>query len=131
MSDEIFKISKNPLRAKSLIVMAKERLEDINNESKPYKIIEQYYEVIKELITALMYSEGFKTLSHKMLVFYLEKNYSIFYKSEIMLIDELRILRNSILYYGEKVEKEFLLNHKSSIDSIIDKLFNVAEKNIN
>ena len=35
MNEEIFKISKNPLRAKSLFEMANERFEDIKKESKP------------------------------------------------------------------------------------------------
>jgi len=72
MSEEIFTISKNLIRAKALKEMAEERLEDIKREEKVYKIVEQYYEVIKELITALMYCDGFKTLSHKMLIFYLD-----------------------------------------------------------
>ena len=123
MDDEIFKISKNEIRSDSLIEMAKERFSDIKKESKTYKIIEEYYEIIKELITALMYSDGFKTLSHKMLIFYLEKNYKNFNKSEILLIDELRKLRNNIVYYGQKVEKEFLINNEEEIISIINKLF--------
>ena len=103
--------------------MAKERFEDINKESKTYRIVEEYYEVIKELISALMYLNGFKTLSHKMLVIYLERNYKEFNKSEIILINELRKLRNNILYYGQKVEKEFLLNNKKELNLIIKKLF--------
>lgn len=74
MDEEIFKISKNIVRAKALKELAQERFDDIKKETKPYKIIEQYYEVIKELITAIMYLNGFKTLSHKALIFYLEKN---------------------------------------------------------
>ncbi len=123
MNDEIFKITKNDVRANALVEMAKERFEDINKESKTYKIVEEYYEIIKELISALMYLNGFKTLSHKMLVIYLERNYKEFNKSEIILIDELRKLRNNILYYGQKVEKEFLLNNKKELNLIIKKLF--------
>lgn len=127
MSEEIFKISKNEIRTNSLIEMAKERFNDVNKEAKTYKIIEEYYEIIKELITALMYSNGFKTLSHKMLIIYLEQNYEAFNKSEIILIDELRKLRNNILYYGQKVEKEFLINNEKEIKLIINKLFNILE----
>ncbi|PIN94996.1 hypothetical protein COU53_01385 [Candidatus Pacearchaeota archaeon CG10_big_fil_rev_8_21_14_0_10_30_48] len=123
MNDEIFKITKNDVRANALVEMAKERFEDINKESKTYRIVEEYYEVIKELISALMYLNGFKTLSHKMLVIYLERNYKEFNKSEIILINELRKLRNNILYYGQKVEKEFLLNNKKELNLIIKKLF--------
>ena len=55
-----------------------------------------------------MYNDGFKTLSHKMLVYYLEEEYKEFDKSDIILIDTLRKLRNNIGYYGEKVEEEFI-----------------------
>jgi hypothetical protein len=113
--------------AESLIAMAKERFEDINKESKTYKIVEEYYEIIKELITALMYLNGFKTLSHKMLVVYLKDNYKELNESEIILIDELRKLRNNILYYGQKVEKEFLTNHEKDIIKVINKLFSIAK----
>ena len=126
MNEEIFKITQNKIRAKSLVDMAKERLGDINKEAKTYKIIEEYYEIIKELITALMYSQGFKTLSHKALVEYLDKNFKEFDKSEIILIDSLRKLRNNIVYYGQKVEREFLINHEKRMIEIIKKLFGVA-----
>lgn len=130
MDDEIFKISKNENRAKSLIEMAKERFNDINKETKPYKIVEGYYEIIKELITAIMYINGFKTLSHKSLILYLEKNYEEFSKSEIIIIDELRRLRNNIVYYGQKVEKEYIINNKKQLENIINKLFNIFKTKI-
>ena len=123
MEDEIFTISKNNIRTHSLRDMAQERLEDLNKISKTYKIIEEYYEIIKELIIAIMYSDGYKTLSHKMLIIYLERNYNEFHKSEIYLLDEIRKLRNNIVYYGLKVEKDFLINHEKEIKSIIKKLF--------
>lgn len=129
MDEEIFKITKNELRSRSLIDMARERFNDIKKESKVYKKIEEYYEIIKELITALMYSNGFKTLSHKMLIIYLEKNHKDFDKSEIILMDELRKLRNNILYYGERVEEEFLINNEKEIISIINKLFTITKSN--
>jgi len=128
MDEIIFKISKNSLRKESLIEMAKERFEDIKKESKIYKIVEEYYEIIKELITALMYQDGFKTLSHKMLIVYLQNNYKNFDSAEIFLIDDLRKLRNNIVYYGKKVEKEFLLNNEKDIKFVISKLFKTLKK---
>ena len=122
MSEEIFGISKNPVRAIALLKMAKDRLEDISKETKTYKIVEQYYEVIKELITALMYSDGFKTLSHKSLIYYLQQNYKELTKEEIILADELRKLRNNIVYYGQTVDNSFLINKEKLIIQIINKL---------
>lgn len=130
MEEEIFNITRNPLRAKALKEMAEERLEDIKTEKKVYKIVEQYYEIIKELITALMYLEGLKTLSHKTLILYLEKNYKEFSKEEIILSDELRKLRNNIGYYGQKVSEEFLINKETQIKTIIKKLVKAVDKKL-
>ena len=131
MDEEIFRISKSIPRAKSLRDMAADRLADIKSEKKPYKIVEQYYEVIKELATALMYADGFKTLSHKSLFSYLELNYSkSFGKDEIVLMDDTRKLRNDILYYGKQVDSSFLFNHEEKIKSIIKKLLKLVEEKL-
>jgi len=123
MRNEIFKITKSVLRVKALLEIAKDRFKDIKKETKQYKIIEEYYEIIKELITALMYLKGFKTLSHKMLVVYLKKNFKEFSTGEIILIGELRKIRKDIVYYGQKVTEGFLINKKIPINLIIKKLF--------
>lgn len=120
--DEIFKITKDEKRAKALIEMAQERYRTINNLKEPYRILEEYYEIIKELITSIMYNSGFKTLSHKVLVEFAEKNISKLSNQEILLIDELRIKRNNIVYYGEKITSEFLKSRESFIRKIIEKL---------
>ena len=72
----------------------------------------------------MMYANGLKTLNHKMLIVYLSDNHKEFDKSEIILIDELRKLRNNIVYYGQRVEKEFLINDEKDIIVIIKRLFN-------
>ncbi|MBL7148229.1 MAG: hypothetical protein ISS82_05370 [Nanoarchaeota archaeon] len=104
MAEEIFKITKDKERAKALFDMAKERLEIINilPKDKPYKIIEEYYEIIKELLTALMYVDGYKTLSHLKLIEYFSKHYEDLDNSQIKIIDTLRKFRNEIVYYGKK-----------------------------
>jgi hypothetical protein len=131
MEDEIFKISKNKIMAKSLYEMAKERLMDIDSKAKTYKIVEDYYEIIKELITALMYHNGFKTLSHKMLITYLKENYKEFQEFEIISMDNLRKLRNNIVYYGQRVDKEFLINNEKELINIINKLFRILTLKLN
>jgi len=129
MSKDMFRISKSPMRAKALLDLAEDRLNDIKKETKTYKIIEGYYEIIKELITSIMYSSGFKTLSHKMLIEYLAKNYNQFFgKEEFMLMDELRILRNDILYYGKRVDSIFIKNREEKIKKIINKLLKICKK---
>ena len=119
---EIFKITKDEKRANALIEMAKDRYKNMNFK-EPYRMIEEYYEIIKELLTAFMYKNGWKTLSHKALLEFATENIKILSQTEISLIDELRIKRNNIVYYGEKVSLEFLKSRENTIKRIIGKLF--------
>ena len=129
MTEEIFKIRKDIERAKSIFEIAKDRLNliKIYPKEKIYKIIEEYYESIKELIISYMYFEGFKILSHiKMIEWFAQKN-QILSETEIRLIDNLRKLRNGTLYYGEKVNKIFLDNNEKNIKEITNKLVKFME----
>jgi len=120
--DDLIKISKDERRSVALKEMASDRYKTIKELKEPYRIIEEYYEIIKELLTSFMYLQGFKTLSHKVLVDFAGKNIKELSSAEIQLIDELRIKRNNIVYYGEKVNLEFLQSRENAIRKIIDKL---------
>ena len=124
--NEVFKISKDEKRALALKEMAKDRFSKMNSLKEPYRIIEEYYEIIKELLTAFMYLQGFKTLSHKSLIEFSAKNIKALNKQEIELIDELRVKRNNIVYYGEQVNIEFLKSREGTINNIIKKLLDVV-----
>jgi hypothetical protein len=119
---EIFKITKDERRANALANMAKNRYLTLKELKEPYRILEEYYEIIKELITSIMYKSGFKTLSHKALVEFAKDNIKLLTSSDIALIDELRIKRNNIVYYGEIITREFLKSREDSIKKIINKL---------
>ena len=119
---EIFRITKDERRANALIKMAGNRYLTIKELKEPYRVLEEYYEIIKELLTAIMYKSGFKTLSHKALIEFAKENIKILTSSDISLIDELRIKRNNIVYYGDIITKEFLKTREESIKKIIDKL---------
>ena len=120
---EIFKITKDERRAVALINMARNRYLTLKELKEPYRILEEYYEIIKELITSIMYKLGFKTLSHKALIEFAKENIKILTSSDISLIDELRIKRNNIVYYGETITEKFLKEREESIRNIINKLF--------
>ncbi|MBU1136367.1 MAG: hypothetical protein ABIG37_01440 [Nanoarchaeota archaeon] len=132
MKEEIFRITKDIERAKDLFEMAKERLQDLPliPKIRTYKIIEEYYEIIKELLTAIMYSDGYKTLSHKKLIEYFEKNYNEIDYSGIKIIDSLRKFRNDVVYYGKKISENFLINNEKEIKKIISQLLKIAERKI-
>ena len=132
MTEKIFRISKDRDRAEDLLIMAKERLEMIYliPKDKSYKIIEEYYEIIKELLTALMYLDGYKTLSHKKLIDYFVNNYKDLGDFQLILINNLRKFRNDIVYYGKKISKDFLVNNESDIKKIISILIKLVKMRI-
>jgi ribonuclease HII len=102
-SNKIKKISINRERSKAILnsVLLREKFLKNNDEREFASIfIETDYEMIKELITALMYLDGYKTLSHEYLISFLSKFYKDFSEYEINLIDKLRITRNKIAYEG-------------------------------
>ena len=128
-TENIFRITKDIVRARDLFQMANERYTEIIKilpRDKPYKIIEEYYEIIVQLITGLMYSDGLKTLSHLSLINYL-KEYPSINKAEIQLIDSLRKFRHETVYYGKKIGGEFLVNNEEEIKRVVDKLINLLK----
>jgi hypothetical protein len=116
----IFKVSKDNDRAKDIFEMAIERREllDLYPKNKAYKIVEEYYEIIKELMTSLLYIEGYKTLSHIKLIDFVGKHYDLDAK-EISFIHKLRKFRNNSMYYGKRVSKDFLINNEERIKEIV------------
>ena len=125
MTEEIFKITRDEKRAKALKDMAKNRFENMLSLKEPYRIVEEYYEIIKELLTSFMYFKGFKTLSHKALIEFSKKNLKVLSNQDIDLIDELRIKRNNIVYYGEQVTRDFIISRERKIKEIIKNLINL------
>ncbi|MBI4015269.1 MAG: hypothetical protein HY362_00955 [Candidatus Aenigmarchaeota archaeon] len=134
MENDIVKVSPDIERAKSIIAMAaarEENLKTIDRKRFTSLVLEGYYEIIKELITALLLIDGFKTLSHKKLVEYLGNNYKTHFKrSELDLIDMLRVIRNRITYEGFFAEEHFLIRREKDIKDIIEKLRTLLNKNL-
>ena len=126
VSDGFFRISPDKARAEDLFTLAKERLElvKIFPNSRPHLIIEAYYEIIKELLTAIMYIDGYKTLSHVQLIDYFSDNYEGEWRG---LINELRKHRINIVYNGKRISGEFLVNHEDRINEMIIQLLKLVE----
>ncbi len=69
-------------------------------------LVEGYYEIIKELLTAYLNLNGIESSNHECLIRYFQKeNPKLDVESEK--IDELRQVRNKIDYRGFFVKKEF------------------------
>ncbi len=94
-------------------------------------IITDYYEIIKELLTAILLIDGFKSLSHKELIDYLKQRYSSrFSESEIIFLDDLRKIRNRVVYEGFSMDSSFLERNTKTIKLIINKLKSIIIQRI-
>ncbi len=89
-----------------------------------------YYEIIKELLTATMYLDGYKTLSHVALIDYFFNHYKELGEKDIKLIDTLRKYRHGIVYYGKKISQDFLTNNEDDIKRIIKILNTFLKKKL-
>ena len=132
MSEDLIRMTPNHERAKSILAMVEVRLKAVaflNPEEFATIIVENYYEVIKELLTALLAAEGYKTLSHIALIEYLRTNHkNKFTELEIITIDELRKLRNRITYEGFMIKSDFFQRKAPGITAIISKLKEIVNK---
>src|SRR3989344_9685773 len=120
--NEVGKISKDKEKAKSLLKLIKlreENIKRINKKEFTTLLVEDYYEIIKELITAIMSADGYKTLSHELLIGYIDKFYKEFSKFEINTMDQLRKIRNDIAYRGLIISTEYLDRNEEIILKII------------
>ena len=100
---DLIKITPDKEKARNILKMVlllEERIKKQDKDKMAALIIADYYEIIKELITAILLIDGYKTLSHKDLVDYIKEKYTKFTKYEISVLDDLRVLRNRIAYEG-------------------------------
>ena len=113
-------------RAKSILRMIRKREKFVKNikQSQFSTIIaENYYEIIKELCTAIALSNGYKFTSenaYKELIDFM-RNYKI-NEHEIEIMQDLRIRRNKSSYEGQPIEKIYLDNKKEDLLIIIRRL---------
>ncbi len=129
-SEQVSRISPDKEKAKSLlqiIALREKNIRTMRSTEFSTLIIEGYYEIIKELITALLSIYGWKTISHEMLIGYLAKFYTEFSQSELYIINQLRKTRNDIAYRGAIIKPEYLTRNKDIIISIIDKLKRIVQ----
>ena len=118
----IRKISIDEFQIKSIKQKALKRLERAKNSDDVDLVVEDYYEVIKELLVCLMLSKGLRSKNHQCLITY-------FYKitqneADALLISQMSYFRNRLVYYGEDVPSSFLDRKKfEEIINLIQSLF--------
>lgn len=125
---DLIKITPDKEKARSILKMIsllEERIKSQDKKKMAALIIADYFEIIKELITAILLADGYKTLSHKDLIDYLKNKYSQFNANDISNLDSLRILRNRIAYEGFFIEFSYLDRNEVLFKDIIKKLKSV------
>jgi len=123
----IINITPDKEKAKSILEIIQIRentLKKLNKNQDSTTIAEIYYEIIKELQTAILLIKGKNTLgkdSHKNLIREIS-NQNIISNYEISVIDNLRIKRNKSSYYGEQIPSSYLKTNEPTLKQIITKL---------
>lgn len=131
--DEIRKVKPDREMSKSMLKMIEVRVKALElKDRKEFAslVVEDYYEIIKEATTALMAIDGYKTLSHEVLIGYLKEFLPQFSESEIALVDQLRQLRNKITYKGFFVTPDYLERNERRIKELVLKLLNILKKKL-
>jgi hypothetical protein len=128
--EEVKRIAPDRQMAKAILKMIEVRMKAlslVDRKEFASLVVEDYYEITKEAITALMALDGYKTLSHEVLVAYLKEFYPQFSESEILLVDQLRQLRNKIAYKGFFITHDFLERTEARMKSIVSKIKRILE----
>ncbi|MEK6848824.1 MAG: hypothetical protein AABX65_04295 [Nanoarchaeota archaeon] len=118
----VVKTSPDPKRAESLIETSEERLGIIKeiSEKNSNFVFEDYYTSIMELLQALVLKEGYKIPNHICLGFYLR---DILKREDLFrLFDDLRYKKNSLAYYGKKMDFEISKQALESSKKLIKEL---------
>lgn len=131
-SNKSLRISPDKEKAKSLIETADGRikysLRDLNDKTANY-IFEDYYTSILELLHALVLLNGYNVDNHVCLGYYLR---DILKRDDLFrLFDDCRFKRNSLVYYGKRMDFE---TSKSAIDKakkLMKKLRELTKAKIN
>ena len=111
-------------RSKQMLAMASLRLKFWDKTLADEFIIlkvEAYYDIIKELIFAHLYKNGYNCTNHLCLIAYLRENMKEF-DFETQKIDELRKIRNEINYRGMIIKKDYLERNELEFKNIIKRL---------
>ena len=124
----IRKVSPDPEKIASLIETALARRKFVQSivvtEKNVSFIIENYYEVLKELLVALLLQHGMRSSNHQCLFTFFSREYG--HDAEVAVIKQLNYLRNRLEYYGEQMEYNYFKENHKSFEHIIDLLLKLV-----
>jgi len=123
--EHIHQVETDPAKIASIMKMALVRLEFLKKQKPTVQeasiLAENYYEIIKELLVALLLKNGLKSDNHECLIAFLKEKYPK-YEYEISIVYELKNIRNRIAYDGLFIEKEYFDKNKLEFEHIIQLL---------
>ena len=111
-------------RSNQMLIMANLRLKFWDKKVADEFIVlkvEAYYDIIKELLFAHLYKNGYNCTNHLCLIAYLKEKIKDF-DFETQKIDELRKVRNEINYRGLTIKKAYLERNELEFKNIIIRL---------
>jgi hypothetical protein len=90
-------------------------------------VMEDYYEIIKELLVAYMLKNGMRSRNHEcMMSYFLLKNSDC--EIEARLISQMFFYRNKLNYYGKKVPESFVLDNYDSFIKIVKLILRLIKR---
>ncbi len=118
-------------RINSIIKKALQRLErarstKISLENVSF-VVEDYYEVIKELLVSYLLKNGMGSKNHQCLISYFYKQ-NPNNEKEAHLISQMSFFRNRLGYYGEDIPMEFYNKNKEDFEKIIKLILHLIKK---
>ena len=121
-----------PARAKDLLNETTKRYKFLKTiqqkEEFAIYITENAYDIIRELLEAKLYLEGYKSGSHEATISYLkELGYS---EHDLKFLDAVRVIRNGIKYYGEGSNLGFALQVLDFLERISPNLRKQVEEGL-
>ncbi|MEK6841864.1 MAG: hypothetical protein AABX91_01795 [Nanoarchaeota archaeon] len=122
-SNSAIKVTPNKQKAMSLVEVAEGRINvfkmDLNEKTANY-IFEDYYTSVLEFVQAIVFLKGYKVNNHICLGFFLRD----FLKKEELFrtFDDCRFKRNSLMYYGKKMDFEVAKEAINKSKSLLSEL---------
>ena len=130
-SNSAVKITPDKEKAKSLIETAEDRIKflirSLNEKTANY-IFEDYYSSILELAQALVLLDSYKVNNHVCLGFFLR---DVLKKEDLFrLFDDCRYKRNSLVYYGKRMDFQTAKDAIEKAKRLMDKLKNTIDEKL-
>lgn len=127
----IRKVEADEERIKSVVKKAIQRLKRARDTKVSLEnvsfVVEDYYEVIKELLIAYMLKNGLRSKNHQCLISYFYKK-NLNYEAEANLIAQMSFFRNRLEYYGEDTPMGFYEKNKGDFERIINIIQNLIKE---